>query len=120
MSILAGKIEFVIDGELQQAKGTFTYNLGRPKRETIFGADLNPLGAKEVSQEPFIEGNIQDMTQTDLSRIVTMDGVTVTLNLTNGKIISLKDAWYAGEANVTTEEASIPVRFVGKSAEEIV
>ena len=41
------------------------------------------------------------------------------MELANGKVVLLRDAWYAGEGNVGTEEANIQVRFEGLSGEEI-
>lgn len=39
------------------------------------------------------------------------DNVTVTLELANGKIIVLSNAWFAGEGKVECEEGEITVRF---------
>jgi hypothetical protein len=114
----AGLIQFNIDGVLYDAKGNFTYNLGRPKREAVIGAD-GVHGYKETPQPAFIEGEITDRGDLDLNSLVTMSGKTVTLTLGNDKVVALRDAWYAGEGTGNTEEANIAVRFEGKSAEEI-
>lgn len=114
----AGIIYLKIDGVLQEAKGEFTYNLGLPKREGIVGADA-VHGFKETVQVPYIEGAITDRADLSLKTFQTLDGVTVTLELNNGKTITLRDAWYAGDGNVKTGEAEIAVRFEGKTAEEV-
>lgn len=113
-----GVISVNVGGELQDAKGAFTYNLGRPKREAIIGAD-RPHGYKETPQVPFIEGALTDRSTLDLAKLLGLDGITVTLELANGKVVVLRDAWYANEGTVNTEEGEIPVRFEGLSAEEI-
>jgi hypothetical protein len=114
----SGNIFFSVDGERFDAKGNFSYNLGSPKREAIVGAD-GVHGYKETTQVPFIEGEITDRGDLSLGRLTTMTGVTVTLELANGKTIALRDAWFAGEGTGSSEEAAIPVRFEGLSGEEI-
>lgn len=114
----AGLLELKINGEIYDAKGNFSYNLGRPIRETIVGAD-GIHGYKETAQAAFIEGEITDRGSLDLAALVTLEDATVTLTLAGGKLISLRDAWFAGEGTGNTEEANIAVRFEGKGAEEI-
>jgi hypothetical protein len=113
-----GIIQLQLNGELQDAKGNFTYNLGRPKREAIVGAD-GIHGYKETPQVAFVEGEITDRGNLDLDKLVTMKDATVTLELANGKVVVLRDAWYASEGTGNTEEGNVAVRFEGKSAEEI-
>ena len=106
----AGRIFLKIDGGMQDAKGSFSYNLGTPKREAIVGAD-RVHGYKETPQVAYIEGAITDRGDLNLEALAGQDGVTVTLELTNGKTIVLAEAWFAGEGTVTTEEGEIAVRW---------
>lgn len=114
----AGTIQLQVDGEVFDAKGNFSYNLGQPKREAMVGSD-RVHGYKETPQVPFIEGEITDRATLSLKSLVTMKGVTVTLTHANGKVISLRNAWYAGEGTGNTEEANIDFRFEGMSAKEV-
>lgn len=114
----AGIVYVKVNGEIHDAKGNFRYNLGKPKREAIVGAD-GVHGYKETPQVAFIEGEITDRGNLDLEKLLTLDNATATLELANGKVIVLRDAWYAGEGDVNTEEANIQFRLEGKSAEEI-
>lgn len=107
-----------VGGERQDAKGNFTYNLGQPKRDGIVGAD-GVHGYKEMPQVPFIEGEITDRQTLDLAALLNVVDTTVTLELANGKVIVLRQAWYAGEGTGNTEEGNIGVRFEGLSAEEV-
>ncbi|HET7500653.1 MAG TPA: phage tail tube protein [Kofleriaceae bacterium] len=115
----AGIIQLKLNGEIQDAKGNFSYNLGRPKREAIVGAD-DVHGFKETPQVAFIEGAITDRGNLDVAALVTIDDATVTIDLGNGKSIYLNHAWFAGDGNASTEEAEIPVRFecAGRNAGE--
>ncbi len=114
----AGLIELKVGGEIQSAKGSFSYNLGRPKRETMIGSD-GVHGYKEMAQIAFIEGAITDRSDLDVAALVVARDVTVTLTIGNDKMVVLRDAWFAGEGTVSTEEAEISVRWEGANAEEI-
>ncbi len=118
MSRVAGIINAKVNGEIQQAKGNWTYNLGAPKRDAVVGADRTH-GYKELPQVAFIEGEITDRGDLDVAALVLLKDSTVTLELANGKVVVLRDAWFAGEGNIQTEEANITVRFEGMSAEEV-
>lgn len=109
-NLRAGKIYVKINGELRDAKGDYTYNLGKPKRDAIVGAD-GIHGYKETPQVAYIEGAITDAADLSLADLATVDNATVTLELAIGKTIVLNNAWYAGEGSVTTGEAEIAVRF---------
>ena len=113
-----GIVYFKVDGERYDAKGNFSYNLGRHKREAVVGHD-GVHGYKELPQVPYIEGEPTDRWNLDLAKLLRMDNATVTLELANGKIIVLRNAWFAGEGTVQTEEGTIALRFEGISAEEI-
>lgn len=110
----AGRIYLKIDGVLHDAKGSFSYNIGQDKRDGIVGAD-GIHGYKETPQSPFIEGAVTDRGDLDLEALTKQDNVTVTLELVNGKTIVLANAWFAGEATVTTDEAEIAVRWESRS-----
>jgi hypothetical protein len=114
----AGLIQLQVNGEIHDAKGSFSYNLGRPMREAMIGAD-RVHGYKETPQIAFIEGAITDRGTLDVAALASGRDLTVTLSLANGKVIVLRDAWFAGEGTASTEEAEIPVRWEGSNAEEI-
>lgn len=115
---LAGLLEVAVNGTLLQVKGNYTYNLGKNKRESIVGQD-RVHGYKELPQSPFIEGEATDAPDLDVEELLLHDDVTVTLKLANGKVIVLREAWYAADGDVGTEEANIQIRYEGKSAEEV-
>lgn len=118
MSRRGGIIQFQVNGVLHEAKGNFTYNLGRPKREALVGSDT-VHGYTEKPQPAFIEGEITDRSELDLDALVRVTNATVTLVLAVGKVISLGGAWYAGEGTGNSDEGNIGVRYEGVSAEEI-
>jgi hypothetical protein len=115
---VGGTLFVKANGEQLRAKGSWTYNIGQPKREAIVGAD-QVHGYKEMPQAPFIEGAMTDSAELDLSALLNTKDATCTLELANGKVIVLRDAWWAGDGNVTTEEGEIAARFEGISGEEV-
>jgi len=115
---VGGLIEVYLNGQRLRAKGNFTYNLGRPMREAVVGADA-VHGYKEVPQVAFLEGATTDRGDLDLEQLVGARDLTVTLVLPNGKTIGFFQAWFAGPGNATTEEGEVAVRFEAERAEVI-
>lgn len=115
---IAGMLAVQVNGEVFQGKGNWSYNLGRPMREAIVGTN-SIHGFKETPQVPFIEGEITDRGDLDLSALVQVTRATVTLRLGNGKMVVLRRAWFAGEGTANTEESNVEVRFEGLQAEEV-
>ncbi len=115
---VSGTIYFKVNGLQENAKGNFTYNLGREKRESMVGAD-GVHGYKGMPQAAFIEGEITDRGDLDLAAFVELDGVTITLELANGKTVVLPDAWYVADGTVGSDEANIQVRFEARAGNEV-
>ena len=115
----AGFLQLQTNGEVQDARGDFSYNLGAMKREAMQTSDGRTVGYKEMPQTPFIEGEIIDRGSLDLDGLVNGKDLTITLKLANGKLIALYEAFFAGEGTASTEDAKIPVRWEGTSAKEI-
>ncbi len=119
----AGIIQLTINGERHDAKGNFTYNLGRPVRESIVGSDAIH-GFMEKPQVAFIEGEVTDRGDLSLDALISSENVTVVLQLAIGpngpaKAIVLEAAAFIGEGSGNSEEGNIAVRFESDSGEEI-
>lgn len=114
-----GGIIFVkVDGIQYRVKGSWTYNLGKSKREAVVGSD-SVHGYKEMPQVPFIEGTITDDAAVSMEALLEVQDATIILELANSKVIHLKNAWFAGDGNFTTEEGELEARFEGLTANEI-
>lgn len=118
MPRLAGVHTLQVNGTTINVVGNWTYNLGVSEREELVGPD-GVHGHKETNRAPFVEGEIRDRAGLDMKALASTVDATVTLALANGKVIVLRDAFAAGEWTGNTEDANIPARFVGMSAEEI-
>lgn len=115
---VGGIIFLKANGEQFRVKGGFTYDLGQPKRDAVMGHD-GPHGYKEVPKVPYIEGEITDGQDVDQEQLQNITDATITLELANGKVVALREGWYAGDGTTGTEEGNTSVRFEGMRAEEI-
>lgn len=115
---VGGLLFLKVNGELFQAKGEFTHNINPTKRESVVGQD-GTHGFKEEPKAVFIEGSITDSDELDLEGFYAIRDATVTLEQANGKVVQLREAFYAGDGDVTTSEGEIQVRFEGITGREI-
>ena len=119
MNARAGIIYVKVDGLQYDAKGEFTWNLGAEKREGIPGADGKNHGFKTSTQIPFIEGKITDSGTLSMKKLTSLTDATATVELANGKVFVLKNAYYAAEGTVSSEEGEVEFRLEGMDADEI-
>lgn len=115
---VGGLLFLKVDGELFQAKGEFTYNINPVKRESVVGVDT-VHGFKEEPKAVFVEGAITDSDELDLEGFQKIRDATLTLELANGKVIQLREAFYAADGDVTSSEGEIQVRFEAITGREI-
>lgn len=117
---IAGTCFLKINGEQVPLKGSFSFGLGRSTREGIVGPD-RVHGFKELPTVPFIEGQITNTYEINLDSLSKLTEETIILELANGKIIALREAWSVNPDGLKgdTEEGAVDVRFEGLSAEEV-
>jgi len=113
-----GTINIQVNGQVYDGIGSFSYNLGQPKREMLVGPD-RVHGYKEMPQVPFIEGEIRDSSTLDMKKFLNTIDATVTMKHANGKTIMLRGAVFCSEGNGDTEDGKFAVRWEGLSAEEV-
>lgn len=111
--LIAGIIELKINGEIKQAKGNFTFNLGNPKLEPVLNSDNTVAGFKGTTQAPRIEGEVTDSGDLDVNELTTLKNQGATLSLSNGKIFTLEGATYTADGDYQTEEGNIQLVLHG-------
>jgi hypothetical protein len=117
-TLRGGMLYLLVNGERHDAKGDFTYGLGRPKKAAIVGAD-GVHGFFTEAQVAFFEGAITDSKTLDVAAFQDIVDATATLELQNGKVIVFRQAAYVDEGAINPKEGEIPVRFEALSAEEV-
>jgi hypothetical protein len=115
---VGGILHFKAAGTQLRAKGSFTYRLSGVERTPVIGAD-GGVYFSETTRPGMISGQLVDSNDIDLSALYAMENETFELALANGKTIVLRNGWYSGAGEATTEEGEVPVEFTGKSCEEI-
>ncbi len=113
-----GIIYLKMNGEMYQATGDFTYNVGNPKRSPLFGSGGRIAGTKEEPQEPYIKGNITIQSDTDIEAFTGAKDATITLEMDNMTMVLTNAEYYAdGEAN--TSEGQLQAEFFGDELKQI-
>jgi len=116
-TLVGGTLTVRVNGKQLKAKGAFTFNAGHDKREMVVGHD-GVHGPKTVPQIPRIEGNVTlDTTNFPLAELAAVANATVTIELADGKVFTLREAWQTSELDVSTEEGEVGVEFQGVSSD---
>jgi hypothetical protein len=108
-----------INGVIHDVKGEVTYDLGLPKRSAIEGVS-GIQGFTEKPKVSYAECTITDRGTLDAAALFALEDATVAIILANGKTVSFRDAWYAGDGTGKTNEGEIDLRIESASqAQEI-
>jgi hypothetical protein len=115
---VAGVIALYWNGTQLRVKGSVSYSINPTKRELVFGAD-GPHGYKDMPQAQYVEATLTDVSDLDTRALFAQSAATIALHLANGKTVGLRDAIFAGDGSVTTEESEIAARWEGTDAFEL-
>jgi len=115
---IAGVAYIKWDGRQLAARGKFKSNILPTKREGIAGQD-GVHGYKEMPRVPVIQGDVDYVEGCSIEELHKITDSTITLELANGAVHVLRNAWFSDESEVDTEEGSFPVKFEGLSGEEL-
>jgi hypothetical protein len=112
-----GTLFFLINGTQYALAGDFTINPGGPKRESMMGPD-GTRATKETFEPATCEGDLRDNDGLDVQFLKSLQGVTITAQLANGKSWVLVNADQTGDCAVGTAEGTIAVKFEADRAFE--
>ena len=115
---IAGVAYIFVDGRQYPLRGDLTVSIDTIEREGVAGMD-GVHGFTETPRVPFIEGAISDLGGLSLIVLQDMCDVTVTVELANGKVYILRNAWTSTAREFDAAEGQATVRFEGMSAEEL-
>jgi len=114
-----GGIVFLsINGQGYDVKGPIDITYDSPVRTAIVGQD-GVHGYKEMPRAAKFKGKLTDRGDLDLKALFTAKDVTAVGRLANGKTVTLRDAFYSGEATSNTEEGEVDIELTGMSLQEV-
>ena len=99
-------------------RGSWKVDLTAFEREGIAGLD-GVHGYKESPRVPSAEGEVTLPKGITLDQLDDFCDGTVTLELANGTVATLRNAWTAGSREIDADEGKVGVRFEGISGEYI-
>jgi len=115
---IAGVAYIKVDGEQWALRGNLTISPMAFARTPIAGMD-GIHGYSQAPQTPYIEADISDLGGLALKRLETFCNVTVTVELLNGKVYVLANAWVQGPLELNGVDGTVTVRFDGMSMREM-
>ena len=115
---IAGVAYIFVDGAQYPLRGDLTVSTDTLEREGVAGMD-GVHGFTETPRVPWIEGAISDLGGLSLMALQAMCDVTVTVELANGKVYVLRNAWTSTAREFNAADGQATVRFEGMSAEEM-
>lgn len=116
VNLIGGNAYLRIGGTQYMSRGDWTYTVGTPTREAVFDG-ANVVGYTEKPNEPMVEGEITIPAGLNVTDITEIDDTTITLELDNGDVVTLRNAWYSGDGKVAIRDGKITAKFTGKSLE---
>jgi hypothetical protein len=116
---VGGIMSLKVNGSQKDCKGSFSWNLGENKTETVSGQDRNH-GYKEKVQPAVIEGMITVGPDLDIRALIRTRNATITLELSSGQILVMNDGRYAADGKGTTEEGELEVKFESDGKLEVI
>ena len=116
-NLIGGTVFIKVDGTQYAARGGWKVQPNSNKKTGVAGQDA-VHGFTQVPVVPYVEGEVTDLGGLSLQALQNVTNSTVTAELANGKVYTLRNAWYAGEPVIDTTDGKVPVRFEGISCNE--
>lgn len=115
---IAGVAYLKVDGTQYALKGNLTISIDGFEREGVAGMD-GVHGYTQKPRVPFIEGDFSDIGGLSLSALEAVCNSTVTVELANGKVYLLRNAWTSTARELKGEDGSVTTKFEGMKGEEV-
>lgn len=109
---IAGTAYIKVDSKQYTLGGSLTYSLNNVTRTGISGLS-GVAGFTEAAHIPYIEGEFFTTEEFDIMELANITSATVTVELVNGKIISLEQAWQSGDIEPDASAGTCTIRFEG-------
>lgn len=113
---MAGTCFFKIDGTQYNLRGNMKISIGNVKRESVVGLDQYH-GTKEIPEASSIECELTDQPEIDLNVLEQLQNKTITVELINGKVATLRNATQVNHLELTAEDGKMTVKFEAPKGE---
>jgi hypothetical protein len=109
---VAGICYVKVNSEQLEVSGGIEIPISDLKREVVM-ALAGPAGMKETAREPFIKLSAIFMPDFPLDTLQTNTEMTITAELSNGKVYTLSGAFMKGEPSAKGEDGTVELEFGG-------
>lgn len=113
---VAGTAYVKVDGAQLALGGDFTVSPDMFEREGLTGLS-GVVGYKEMPRVPFIKGTVYK-TGLKLKDVLKWTSVTVTAELIDGTVVTLREAWVKGGHELNAAEGTFEIEFNGMGSSE--
>jgi uncharacterized protein YlzI (FlbEa/FlbD family) len=115
----AGVAYWSVDGRQLAVRGNLEVMPSRFERTGIAGQD-RVHGYSELPVVPYIAGDVSTLEGTAVESVDAVTDATITVEMANGSVYVLRNAWRAERSTVNTRDGQFHVRFEGLSCDELV
>jgi tail tube protein len=115
----AGIAYWTVDGTQMAVRGNLEVMPSRFERTGIAGQD-RVHGYSELPVVPYVAGDVSTLEGTSVEAIDAVTDATITVEMANGTVYYLRNAWRAERSTVNTRDGQFHVRFEGLSCDEVV
>lgn len=116
-SRVAGTAYLKMGAEQLPLGGSLSVSPNNKTREAVAGLS-GVVGHKETPRAPYVEGEVVLSADVSLKTLEDYTGGTIVVELANGSVYTLHDAFFAGDLEADAAEGMVPVRFEGTRMDE--
>lgn len=111
-------VSYLRVGSTQYPVQELEYDVTSSTREAVNGMD-GVHGYKETPKAPYISGQITTTTDVSIETLHGYTDTTVTAECPDGRVIVIRNAWYAAEATAAPADGKLAFKFEGLSGDEL-
>jgi hypothetical protein len=111
-NLVGGTATLTVDGQAYLLRGAFKYSAVTVKRETKSGQD-KVHGFTEMPTPGMISGTLSDSGDLTVADFNSMRGVSISVELANGKTVIGSGMWTVDAQEVDSEEGTFDVKWEG-------
>jgi len=116
---IGGYAEVRFNGNVMEFRSELTWNFQTFVKKGVAGRDGRVHGHLVEPQVPYIEGEFTHSGQYKTADLEAIVNATVTARLADGRVLTLRGAYVAGEIAPQGDDAKVKIRFEGEAGEEL-